>query len=373
MTTLIDKEAAAPADLITGWDHLEFWVGNARQAAQFFESAFGFDVLAYAGPETGVTDRATYVLAQGAVRFVVTSALSPDSEIAAHVRRHGDGVHDVAVTVADAVLAYDSALARGAVGLCRPWTDADGHGAVGRATIATYGDTQHTFVDRAGYRGPFLPDFTTDQLPPPPPGPAVGLTKIDHVVANVEKGTLDGWVDWYRRVLGFDQLVHFGDDQISTEYSALMSTVVWDGSKVVMPLNEPADGRKKSQIQEYLDYYGGPGVQHIALRTDDIVASVAALRARGVRFLGVPPAYYDDVRRRLGHLALPWDELAGLGILVDEDDDGYLLQTFTENIGDRPTVFIEIIQRHGAKGFGAGNFKALFEAIEREQARRGNL
>jgi 4-hydroxyphenylpyruvate dioxygenase len=373
MTSVVDKEAPAPADLILGWDHLEFWVGNARQAAQFFTSAFGFEVVAYAGPETGMADRASYVLAQGAVRFVVTSALSPDSEIAAHVRRHGDGVHDAAVAVADARLAYESALARGGVGLCHPWTEADGYGAVARATIATYGDTQHTFVDRAGYGGPFLPNFTTDQLPQPPSGPAVGITKIDHVVANLEKGALDGWVEWYRRVLGFDQLVHFGDDQISTEYSALMSTVVWDGSKVVMPLNEPADGLKKSQIQEYLDYYGGPGVQHIALRTDDIVASVAALRARGVRFLAVPPAYYDDVRGRLGHLALPWEELARLGILVDEDDDGYLLQTFTENIGDRPTVFIEIIQRQGATGFGAGNFKALFEAIEREQARRGNL
>jgi 4-hydroxyphenylpyruvate dioxygenase len=373
VTALVDREATAPADLITGWDHVAFWVGNARQAAHFFASAFGFEVVGYAGPETGVADRASYVLVQGAVRIVVTGALTPDSEVAAHVRRHGDGVHDVAVEVADAVLAYESALARGAVGLHHPWTEADEHGAVMRATIATYGDTQHTFVDRASYAGPFLPNFTTDQLPPPIAGPAVGLARIDHVVANVEKGALDGWVEWYQRVLGFDQLVHFGDDQISTEYSALMSTVVWDGSKVVMPLNEPADAPKKSQIQEYLDYYGSPGVQHIALRTDDIIASVAALRARGVRFLSVPPTYYDDVTRRLGHLTLPWDELARLGILIDEDEDGYLLQTFTENIGDRPTVFFEIIQRHGAKGFGAGNFKALFEAIEREQARRGNL
>ncbi len=373
MTALVDREAPAPADLITGWDHLEFWVGNARHAAQFFASAFGFTVIAYAGPETGVADRASYVLAEGAVRFVVTGALTPDSEVGAHVRRHGDGVHDVAVAVSDAALAYEAALARGGVGLCHPWTEDGGNGPLVRATIATYGDTQHTFVDRVGYHGPFLPHYTTEGLPVPPPGPAVGLTRIDHVVANVEKGSLAHWVDWYRRVLGFDQLVHFGDDQISTEYSALMSTVVWDGSKVVMPLNEPADGAKKSQIQEYLDYYGSPGVQHIALRTDDIVASVAALRERGVRFLTVPPGYYDDVRDRLGHLQLPWDELAALGILIDEDEDGYLLQTFTENIGDRPTLFIEIIERDGAKGFGAGNFKALFEAIEREQARRGNL
>jgi 4-hydroxyphenylpyruvate dioxygenase len=373
VTALVEKEAPAPADLITGWDHLEFWVGNARQSAQFFASAFGFEIVAYAGPETGVADRASYVLAQGAVRFVVTGALTPDSEIAAHVRRHGDGVRDVAVAVADASLAYEAALSRGGVGLRHPWTEADERGAVVRATVATYGDTQHTFVDRSAYRGPFLPGYSADELPPPPEGPAVGLTRIDHVVANVEKGALDGWVDWYRRVMGFDQLVHFGDDQIATEYSALMSTVVWDGSKVVMPLNEPADGLKKSQIQEYLDFYGSPGVQHIALRTDEIVASVAALRARGVRFLAVPDAYYDDVRSRLSHLGLPWEDLARLGILIDEDEDGYLLQTFTENIGDRPTVFVEIIQREGAKGFGAGNFKALFEAIESEQARRGNL
>ena len=373
MTALVDRATAAPADLVSGWDHLEFWVGNARQAAQFFASAFGFEIVAYAGPETGVADRASYVLAQGAVRLVVTGALTPESEIAGHVQRHGDGVHDVAIAVADAALAYDAALARGGVGLRRPWREADEHGTVVRATIATYGDTQHTFVDRAGYRGPFLPGYQSTQLPAPPPGPPVGLTRIDHVVANVEQGALGGWVEWYARVLGFDQLVHFGDDQISTEYSALMSTVVWDGSRVVMPLNEPADGLKKSQIQEYLDFYRGPGVQHIALRSDDIVSSVAALRARGVRFLAVPPAYHADARRRMTHRQLPWDELARLGILVDEDDDGYLLQTFTENIGDRPTVFLEIIERCGAKGFGAGNFKALFEAIEHEQSRRGNL
>jgi 4-hydroxyphenylpyruvate dioxygenase len=241
------------------------------------------------------------------------------------------------------------------------------------ATVATYGETQHTFVERAAYAGRFWPGFDDDNLPADPVAPTVGLLRIDHCVGNVELGSLGGWVDFYQRIMGFDQLVHFDDAQISTEYSALMSTVVWDGSKVVLPINEPADGKKKSQIQEYLDFYGCPGVQHLALRTEDIVTAVAALRDRGVRFLRIPDAYYDEVRTRLAHLGLPWDELQRLGILVDEDHDGYLLQIFSETITDRPTVFFEIIQREGAKGFGAGNFKALFEAIEREQERRGNL
>jgi 4-hydroxyphenylpyruvate dioxygenase len=280
-------------------------------------------------------------------------------------------VHDVAITVTDAGLAYEAALDRGAAGLRAPWVEKDADGRVVRATIATYGDTQHTFVERNEYRGLFAPGFTDDNLP----GSSgdVGLTRIDHVVGNVEKGFLDGWVDFYRRSLGFDQLVHFDDDQIGTEYSALMSTVVWDGSKIVLPINEPADGLKKSQIEEYLDYYGAPGVQHIAMGTDDIVSTVSALRDRGVRFLRVPAAYYDEARARLADLDLPWDDLQRLGVLVDRDQDGYLLQLFTEMVTDRPTVFFEVIQREGAKGFGAGNFKALFEAIEREQARRGNL
>jgi len=366
-------EAHTPAQLIQGWDHLELWVGNARAAAGFLASAFGFTVTAYAGPETGVRDRASYVLEQGEIRLVVTAALSPDSPIAAHVRAHGDGVRDVALAVSQAGEVYEAALGRGAMGLRPPWTERDESGTITRSTIATYGDTQHTFVERDRYTGSFAPGFTTEGLPPAPVGPQVGLQRIDHVVANVEQGSLDGWVDFYRRVLGFDQLVHFGDDQISTEYSALMSTVVWDGSKVVLPLNEPAEGLHRSQIEEYLDAYGSPGVQHVALRTEDIVATVRALRARGVRFLSVPPAYYDDVRRRLADLSLPWDELRALGVLVDRDEDGYLLQIFTETVTDRPTLFLEIIQREGARGFGAGNFKALFEAIEREQARRGNL
>ena len=367
-------DALTPASLFLGWDHLELWVGNARQTAGFLASAFGFDIVAYAGPETGRRDGScSYVLEQGEIRYVVTAPLRPDSPVASHVYRHGDGVRDVAITVADARAAYEAALERGGEGLRPPEMVDDDHGPVVVATIAAYGETQHTFVERAEYGGDFLPGYSADRLPPRPAGPPVSLQRIDHVVANVQKGMLESWVGFYRRVLGFDQLVHFGDDQISTEYSALMSTVVWDGSKVVLPINEPADGLRKSQIEEYLEYYRGPGVQHIAMRTDDIVTSVSALRERGVRFLEVPASYYDDARARLGDLDLSWDDLQRLGILVDRDQDGHLLQVFTETITDRPTVFFEIIQREGAKGFGAGNFKALFEAIEREQARRGNL
>ena len=361
------------AELFLGWDHVELWVGNARQAAQFLASGFGFEIVAYAGPETGVGDRASYVLEQGGVRFVVTGALSPASPIAILQKAHGDGVRDVAITVSDAAAAYERALSAGAVGLLPPTIEEDDTGKLVRATIAAYGDTQHTFVERHAYSGVFAPGYTAEGLPPRPAGPEVPLTTIDHVVANVEQGALERWVGFYQRVLGFEQLVHFDDEAISTPYSALMSTVVWDGSKIVLPINEPADGLRKSQIQEYLDFYGCPGVQHIALRTDDIVETVEALRARGIRFLTVPDDYYADVRTRLADLQLPWDELQRLGILIDRDHDGYLLQIFTETITDRPTVFFEVIQREGARGFGAGNFKALFEAIERQQARRGNL
>jgi 4-hydroxyphenylpyruvate dioxygenase len=376
-----DWDALTPASLFLGWDHLEWWVGNARQAAGFAAACFGFDIVAYAGPETGRRDgTCSYLVAQGDIRFLFTGALQPDSPVAASVRAHGDGVHDVAIAVADARAAYEAAVERGAVGLRAPSVIPrdDGAGDGGEldvATVAAYGDTQHTFVERGGYHGLFAPGFSADAgvVPPRPAGPPVGLHAIDHVVANVEKGALDGWVRFYRHVMGLEQLIHFDDAQISTEYSALMSTVVWDGSKVVLPINEPADGRRKSQIEEYLDAYRGPGVQHIAMRTDDIVTTVAALRDRGVRFLRVPNEYYDDVRVRHGDLDLPWGDLQDLGILVDRDHDGYLLQVFTETVTDRPTVFFEVIQREGAKGFGAGNFKALFEAIEREQARRGNL
>jgi 4-hydroxyphenylpyruvate dioxygenase len=372
-TTAPPEARPASPSLLLGWDAVELWVGNARAFAGFLSSAFGFHVTAYAGPETGSPEKASYVLEQGRIRFVVTAALAPESPIAAHVREHGDGVRNLAMAVADVDTVHHLAVTRGARGIEAPHTDTDRWGLLRSASIATYGETRHTFVDRSSYRGPYLPGYTADGLPPEPAGLAVGLDHIDHVVGNVELGSLERWVAFYRSVLGFERLRHFDDAQISTEYSALMSTVVWDGSRIVLPLNEPARGRRKSQIQEYLETYRGPGVQHIALHTDDIVGAVAALRSRGVRFLTAPPAYYDDVRTRLGHLDLPWDDLQRLGIMVDEEPDGWLLQIFTETITDRPTVFLEIIQRGGARGFGAGNFKALFEAIEREQARRGHL
>ncbi|MBW3537602.1 MAG: 4-hydroxyphenylpyruvate dioxygenase [Actinobacteria bacterium] len=376
MAKVIDRDTATdttPAQMLRGWDHLEWWVGNARASAGFLSSAFGFDIVAYAGPETGLRDRSSWVLQQGEIRFVVTGALTPDCEVADHVRAHGDGAHAIALQVESAQDAFAAAVARGATAVREPWKEEDEHGTLVRASIATYGETIHTFVDRSGYSGPFAPGFITDNLPTTPPGSTVGLERIDHVVGNVELGALERWVGFYRDVMGFDQLLHFDDDQISTEYSALMSTVVWDGSKVVMPINEPAHGKRKSQIEEYLDYYRCPGVQHVAQHTSDIISTVSALRERGVRFLRVPDTYYDDAKVRVPDLDLPWDDLQRLGILVDRDQDGYLLQVFTEMIGDRPTVFFEVIQREGAKGFGAGNFKALFEAIEREQERRGNL
>ena len=369
------RGAAAPttaAPRLGGIDHIEFWVGNARASAAFFASAYGFEIVAYAGPETGLSDRVSYLLVQGDIRFVVTAGLVPSSPIVAHVAAHGDGVRDVAFIVENAASAYRAAVARGATGVAEPWVESDATGRIVRATVAAYGDTRHTFVERDDYLGLFAPGYERSELRHPV-GPGVGLTRFDHVVANVELGNLEHWVDFYARVFGFDQMVHFDDDTISTEYSALMSTVVWDGSKVVLPINEPAEGRRKSQIEEFLDCYGGPGVQHIALRTDDIVASVRALRDRGVRFLRVPPTYYDDAKERMAGIDLPWEALAELGILADRDHEGYLLQVFTETMGDRATLFFEIIQREGSRGFGAGNFKALFEAIEREQERRGNL
>lgn len=361
-----------PPPALGGIDHLEWWVGNARAFAGFLEAAFGFDVVAYAGPETGRRDRVSYLLQQGRVRFLVTGALGPDSPIAEHVRRHGDGIRDVCFLVDDVGAAYEAALARGAEPERPPATDQDEHGAVHHAAIRAYGETVHTFLDRNGYAGPFAPQFELSDLAPPL-GPSVGITKVDHVVANVEQGRLDEWVDYYEQVLGFEQLTHFDEDQISTEYSALMSTVVWNHETVVLPINEPAEGRKKSQIEEYLDFYGCPGVQHIALATSDIVATVVSLQSRGVRFMDVPPEYYDEARERLAGVDLDWDALQALGILVDRDHEGHLLQIFTETLTDRPTVFFEIIQREGARGFGEGNFKALFESIERAQARRGNL
>ncbi|MGH9006436.1 MAG: 4-hydroxyphenylpyruvate dioxygenase [Acidimicrobiales bacterium] len=363
-----------PAVQLLGWDCVELWVGNARTTAGFLMSAYGFECTAYAGPETGVRHKASYVLEQGDVRLVVSAALASDSPIAEHVRTHGDGVHDLAWRVDDAAAAFDAAIGRGATAVRRPWQEADDDGVLVLAQIAAYGETVHTFVERAHYRGARLePGYADDNLPAAPVGPAVGLQAIDHVVGNVELGRLDDWVRFYSETMGFEPLQSFSRDQISTEYSALASTVVWDGKQIVMPINEPAIGRRKSQIQEYLDAYDGPGVQHIALRTDDIVRTVDALGARGVRFMRVPETYYEEARRRLAGVSLPWDDLERLNVLVDRDEGGHLLQIFTETLTDRPALFFEIIERRGATGFGEGNFKALFEAIERDQARRGNL
>ena len=372
MTDLAAR-SATPAARLTGWDSIEFWVGNARAMAGFLSGSFGFRCTAYSGPETGVDDKASYLMEQGNIRVVVTAGLTPESEIWNHVRAHGDGAHDLAFVVDDATATYEAAIARGARPVDEPYELTDKHGVLRLSSVATYGETKHTFVDRREYAGHYCPGFSQEGLPPEPVGPPVGLIDIDHVVGNVEDGRLDEWVAFYEDVMGFEQLRHFDESQISTEFSALRSTVVWNGTNIVMPLNEPAEGKRKSQIQEYIDTYRGPGVQHMAFRTDDVVQAISALRARGVRFLEANDAYFEDVRQRLGFLDLPWDELQRLGILVDHEVDGHLLQLFTEPVTDRPTVFIEIIERGGARGFGEGNFKALFESIEREQERRGNL
>ena len=353
-----------------GIDHVELWVGNAAQAAYFYEHAFGFRRTAYAGLETGQRGSTTHVLEQGRIRLVVTGALGSGSEIARHHALHGDGVRSIALSVPDVDHAYAEALARGARGVTAPEELSDGHGTVRRASIATYGDTLHTFVDRAGYDGPFLPGYTAT---PASAAPDL-LLAIDHIVGNVELGHMQEWVGFYERVFGMTEMIHFSDEAISTEYSALMSKVVTSGNgRIKFPINEPAEGRRKSQIDEYLDFYGGAGAQHIAVATRDIVATVAELRSRGVAFLPIPDAYYDDVAERVPAVADQLADLRAQGILVDHDDEGYLLQIFTTPVGDRPTVFFEVIERHGARGFGEGNFKALFEAIEREQDKRGNL
>jgi 4-hydroxyphenylpyruvate dioxygenase len=359
---------------IDGWDHLELYVGNAKQAAFFYETAYGYTRTAYAGPETGVRDRASYVLEQGDIRLVVTSGLRGDSEINRFACKHGDGVKDTALTVPDAAEAYGQAVQRGARGVAEPHLVEDDFGRVQLATIATYGENVHTFVSRNEYSGPFLPGF--EQVPGTNGTPAtgVGLKAIDHVVGNVELGRMDYWVEFYERTMGFTNIIHFADEQIHTEYSALMSKVMADGEgKIKFPINEPAEGKRKSQIDEYLEYYGGPGVQHVALQSEDIVRTVEQLQDRGIVFLSTPEAYYEDATARVGEIGEDWDDLRRLRILVDRDEDGYLLQIFTKTAQDRPTLFFEVIERHGARGFGEGNFKALFEAIEREQALRGNL
>ena len=358
---------------LDGWDHVELWVGNAKQAAFWYEHALGFARLAYAGPETGVRDRASYVLGQGEIRFVLTSPLREASEISQHVARHGDGVKDIALAVPDATEAYRQAVQRGARGVVEPRFVEDEHGRLEVSAIGIYGDTMHSFVNRSEYRGPFAPGYVS-RSENGRHAPGVGLQAIDHVVGNVELGRMDEWVGFYERVMGFKEMIHFSDDDISTEYSALMSKVMFGGEgKIKFPLNEPAEGRRKSQIEEYLDFYGGPGVQHVALATNDIVKTVEALKGRGILFLDTPEAYYQDVGDRVGEIDESWEDLRRLRILADRDDDGYLLQIFTKTAQDRPTLFFEVIERHGARGFGDGNFKALFEAIEREQALRGNL
>jgi 4-hydroxyphenylpyruvate dioxygenase len=358
---------------ITGMDAVVFAVGNAKQAAHYYSTAFGMRRVAYRGPETGSPDEAAYVLESGSARFVFRGPVRARTPLGARVAAHGDGVVDLALEVSSAEDAYRYAVAHGACGLAEPRIVEDDHGKVVVAAIATYGDTRHTLVERSGYSGVYLPGYVpAEPIGTPPARPF--FTEIDHCVGNVELGRMDDWVDFYHRVMGFTNMKEFVGDDIATEYSALMSKVVADGTrKVKFPLNEPAAGKRKSQIDEYLEFFGGPGVQHIALATDDIVASVQAMTAAGVDFLSTPGSYYDELGSWVGETRVPLDELRSLGILADRDEDGYLLQIFTQPVQDRPTVFFELIERHGSQGFGKGNFKALFEAIEREQARRGNL
>ena len=358
---------------LLGWDYVELWVGNAKQAAYFYEHALGCTRTAYSGPETGVRDRASYVVEQGEIRFVLTSAIREDHPITRHHARHGDGVRDIALNVPDANEAYRQAVQRGARGVLEPEELQDEFGTLRRAAIATYGDTIHTFVDRSDYAGPFLPGYVA-AASNGQAGAGAGLRNIDHVVGNVELGRMNEWVEFYERVFGMTNILHFGDDQIQTEYSALMSKVMSDGAgKIKFPINEPAEGKRKSQIEEYIEFYNGAGAQHIAMATDDIVATVESLKERGMLFLDTPDTYYDEVPGRVGEIEEDYAVLQRHKILVDRDDDGYLLQIFTKTAQDRPTVFFEVIERHGATTFGDGNFKALFEAIEREQALRGNL
>ncbi|HNF69989.1 MAG TPA: 4-hydroxyphenylpyruvate dioxygenase [Chitinophagales bacterium] len=357
---------------LNGTDHIEFYVGNAKQSAYYYQSAWGYELVAYAGLETGVKDRASYVLQQGKIRLVLTTSFDPSSEISEHVRKHGDGVKVLALWVDDAAKSYAETTKRGAIGVMEPTRMKDEHGEVVVAAIQTYGDTIHKFVERKNYNGVFMPGYQPKSSNVPVT--SVGLKYVDHCVGNVELGRMNDWVKFYEDVMGFKLLITFDDSDISTEYSALMSKVVSNGNGYVkFPINEPAEGKKKSQIEEYIDFYKGAGVQHIAIATDNIIETVTELRARGVEFLYVPETYYEDVLDRVGHVDEDFDELKKLNILIDRDDEGYLLQLFTKPVEDRPTVFYEIIQRHGARSFGKGNFKALFEAIEREQELRGTL
>lgn len=376
MVQAMKQHAHAPAQdflPLLGTDHVEFYVGNARQSARYYKSQFGFRIAGYRGPETGVRDRASWLLVQNEIRFVLTTALSPEHAIAAHVLVHGDGVHDIALLVDDAASAWRETTKRGARSVQEPEIRSDASGEVCTAAIATYGETIHTFVERRNYRGVFLPGFEAVQQ-----GDSIatvaGLRRIDHMVGNVPLGEMQKWADFYRDVMGFRQFQSFDDKDVSTEYSALMSKVMANGNdRIKFPLNEPASGKRKSQIEEYLEFYRGPGVQHIAMETGDIIETVSLLKMNGVEFLTVPSTYYDDMFARVGAIDEPIELLKNLSILVDRDDEGYMLQIFTKPVEDRPTLFYEVIQRKGSRSFGKGNFKALFEAIEREQARRGNL
>jgi 4-hydroxyphenylpyruvate dioxygenase len=358
---------------LKGTDFVEFYVGNAKQSAYYYQAAFGYELVAYAGPETGLRDRASYVLQQGKIRIVLTTSLLPDSDITKHVAQHGDGVKVMALWVDDARQSWEETTKRGAKSAFEPYTIEDEHGSVTLSGIYTYGESIHTFVERSNYDGPFMPGYVA-KTSLVPQGAPVGLRHIDHCVGNVGWGEMNQWIKFYEDVMGFKLLITFDDDDISTEYSALMSKVVSNGNGFVkFPINEPAEGKKKSQIEEYLDYYHSPGVQHIAIATDDIRTTVTELRRRGVEFLTVPGAYYDTLLDRIGAIDEDLASIKELNLLVDRDEEGYLLQIFTKPVEDRPTVFYEIIQRKGAKSFGKGNFKALFESIEREQALRGNL
>lgn len=371
MATQISDRYATLEEL--DWDHLQFYVGNAKQAAHYYATAFGFDIRGYCGPETGRPGSASYLLVQNDLRFVLTSPLGPDGDIARHVARHGDGIADVALSVPDTRVAFETAVENGARPICAPEEHRDDHGSVVLATVGSYGDTVHTFVERKAYRGVFLPGFIEMRSVAKAPH-AVGLRAVDHVVGNVGWGEMDRWADYYSKAFGFTQLVSFDDTDISTEFSALRSKVVADARRrVKFPINEPAEGRRKSQIEEFLDFYHGSGVQHVAIATDDIISTVTALRKNGVQFLETPASYYDALESRVGKIDEAIDLLRELSILVDRDDLGYMLQIFTKPLQDRPTLFFEIIQRRGSLSFGKGNFKALFVAIEEEQAKRGNL
>ena len=375
---LVDYDADRDRFPVVGWDAVVWAVGNATQSAHFFQSALGMELVAYSGPDTGNRDHVAYVLKSGAVRFVVKGGVQPDSALIAHHARHGDGVIDIALEVPDVDRCIAHARSVGANVLEEPHELSDEHGVVRVAAISTYGDTRHTLVDRSRYDGPYLPGYVkrASAFTKREGAPKRLFSALDHVVGNVELGHMDEWVEFYRRVMGFVNMAEFIGDDIATEYSALMSKVVANGNhRVKFPLNEPAAAKKKSQIDEYLEFYGGPGAQHLALATNDIVQTVDVLRQEGIEFLRTPDSYYEDpeLRARIGHVRVPIDELQKRGILVDRDEDGYLLQIFTRPIGDRPTVFFEFIERHGSLGFGKGNFKALFEAIEREQAVRGTL